>query len=233
MKPTATDEPRSRQRFGVDPASKTADQTAPPAVGQRKRMTREELTPLARDALFRAAATVVGEVGYAEASVARITAAAGVAQGTFYLYFPTRQNLFDGLLSHARGELLSLVRERTAKAGTDFFEREECGMTAFLEYLRRKPGFLRILNEAEAVAPAAWRSHYDDIAGRIRRHLEHAVEAGQIRKLDGAEIDTAVHLLMGARVSMHQRCRGLTPRQTTAAVGHYMLMLRGWMSPPP
>ena len=43
----------------------------------RKRLTREELTPLARDALFRAAGKVVGESGYKDASVARITEAAG------------------------------------------------------------------------------------------------------------------------------------------------------------
>ena len=225
--------PVSRRRLaratpGGDAASPVGD-NAPPGR-QRRRLTREELAPLAREALFRAAATVVGEVGYAEATVARITAAAGVAPGTFYLYFPTRQSLFDELLSHARSELLALVRQEVAEA-TDFFTMEERGVAAFLEYLRQKPGFLRILNEAEAVAAKAWRSHYEDIADRYRRQLARAIVAGEVRKLDTVEMDTVVYLVMGARVSLWQRCQGQSPRQTAAAVGHYMRMVRAWLAP--
>ncbi|MFH5926334.1 helix-turn-helix domain-containing protein [Roseomonas xinghualingensis] len=55
-----------------------------------------------RRALFDAAARVAGEFGYAEASIARSTEAAGVAQGTFYNYFASRQDFLDQLLP-ARG----------------------------------------------------------------------------------------------------------------------------------
>jgi AcrR family transcriptional regulator len=219
---------RPRSRF-----SQGAAELLNPALQERprKRLSREELTPVAREALFRAAAQVVGELGYAEASVARITAAAGVAQGTFYLYFATRQSLFDELLSHTRGELLARVREQLEGAH-DFFEAEKRGMAAFLAYLRDKPGFLRILNEAEAVAPKAWRSHYDEVAERYRRSLAQAMTAGQIRSMDAAETKTVVYLMMGARVALWQRCQGLSARQTSAALGHYMRMVQAWLAPP-
>jgi AcrR family transcriptional regulator len=206
---------------------------APAPARTRKRLTREELTPIAREAIFNAAARVVGEVGYAEASVARITAAARIAQGTFYLYFPTRQSLFDELLPHARREMLALVRERVAGA-RDFFELEERGMAAFLEYVQRTPGFLRILNEAEAVAPEAYKRHYDDIAGRFRRGLQDAVAARQVRSLAPAELHTAVYLMMGARVSLYQmlhRERLEGGAAARAAVAHYMTMVRNWLAP--
>lgn len=197
----------------------------------RKRLTREELAPLAREALFRAAGKVVGESGYKDASVARITEAAGVALGTFYLYFETRQSLFDELLPHARGEMLTLVRKRVAGV-RDFLELEERGMAAFLEYLRINPSFVRILNEAEAVAPHAYRSHYDDVAERYRRQLLQAAAACQIRRLDEAEMDTVVYLMMGARISLYQRCLGLDRKQVAAAVSHYMTMVRSWLALP-
>jgi AcrR family transcriptional regulator len=206
---------------------------APAPARTRKRLTREELTPIAREAIFNAAARVVGEVGYGEASVARITAAARIAQGTFYLYFPTRQSLFDELLPHARREMLALVRERVAGA-RDFFELEERGMAAFLEYVQRTPGFLRILNEAEAVAPEAYKRHYDDIAGRFRRGLQDAVAARQVRSLAPAELHTAVYLMMGARVSLYQmlhRERLEGGAAARAAVAHYMTMVRNWLAP--
>lgn len=210
-----------------DPRSENGEVAA---TRTRKRLSRVELTPLAREALFRAAAKVVGEVGYAGASVARITSAAGVAQGTFYLYFDTRQSLFDELLSHARGEMLALVRERMG-AARGFFEREARGMAAFLEYLRREPGFIRVLNEAEAVAPEAYRSHYEDIAHRYRRLLARAVANGEIRRLGAGELETVVYLIMGSRVALYQRCRGQPESQADAAVKHYMKMIEAWLAP--
>ena len=193
-------------------------------------MTREQLTPLARDTLFRAAAKVVSEVGYAEASVARITAEANVAQGTFYLYFDTRQSLFDKLLSHSRVEMLDRVRDEVTGA-YNFFDMEERGMAAFLKYLRDRPGFLRILNEAEAVASEAWHAHYNDVAERYRRALTHAISLSEVRELDAAELDTVVYLIMGSRVALWQRCQGLSSQQFSVAVNHYMRMVRVWLSP--
>lgn len=204
-------------------------------VRVRRRLTRAELAPIAREAIFNAAARVVGELGYAEASVARITAAAGIAQGTFYLYFPTRQSLFDELLPHARREMLALVRERVAGA-RDFFDMEERGIAAFLEYVRRNPGFLRILSEAQAAAPEAWRQHYDDVARRFRRELQQAAAAGQVSPMDEGELHSAVYLMMGARVSLVQRLSRGRPAGDAAAravVGHYMRMVRAWLAAPP
>jgi len=54
-----------------------------------------EDTPEARDAIFAAAASVIGEHGYVGATIKRITEQAGIAQGTFYLYFDSRQALFE------------------------------------------------------------------------------------------------------------------------------------------
>jgi len=60
------------------------------------RSTRAERSEQTLNALLDAAGEVVGELGYQDASVARITSQAGVAQGTFYNYFNSRQDLFDG-----------------------------------------------------------------------------------------------------------------------------------------
>jgi AcrR family transcriptional regulator len=50
-----------------------------------------------RKALIRAASEVIGEFGYDGASIGRITERAGLAQGTFYLYFDSRQAADAGL----------------------------------------------------------------------------------------------------------------------------------------
>ena len=69
---------------------------------KRVKLTRVEKSEETRKALFDAAAKIVGKHGYEGASIARITSRAKVAQGTFYNYFTTRQDLLDQLLpSHS------------------------------------------------------------------------------------------------------------------------------------
>jgi AcrR family transcriptional regulator len=64
-----------------------------------------------RRALLQAAAEVVGEVGYADASISSITQRCGIAQGTFYNYFKSRQDLFDQLLPDVGSGMREPVRE--------------------------------------------------------------------------------------------------------------------------
>ena len=201
----------------------------------RKRLTRAERAPVAREAIFAAASKVVGAVGYADATLARITEEAGIAQGTFYLYFENRQTLFDQLLPHARREMLDLVRSRVS-GSADFFEVEERGMRAFLEYLKMNAGFFRILNEAETVAPEAYRQHYQEVAAGLARLLDRAVTRQQVRPLDNKEIHTVSYLMMGARISLYQMCVRLQPKPRVSqpqALAHYMAMVRAWLAPKP
>src|ERR1051325_7602418 len=51
-----------------------------------------------RQRLLEAAEAVFAELGYHEASIVKITEAAGIAQGTFYLYFASKQEIFEELV---------------------------------------------------------------------------------------------------------------------------------------
>ncbi len=150
-----------------------------------------------RRALFAAAATVVGKYGYEGASVAAITKLAGVANGTFYNYFETRQKLFDLLLPHVGEQLLEYIRSRVqGEAGVEL-ERQR--IVAYFEFFRRNPGFLRILNEAEVFAPKAFKQHVNGFAKRYERALARQLERGEIGPYEEREIEALVYILMGAR----------------------------------
>src|SRR5262245_5670709 len=99
----------------------------------KPRMRRADKLQETRRRLIDAAAKVVGAEGYANASVAKITTLANVAQGTFYNYFASQQDLFDHLLPELGGELLDFIRERVSGI-TDSIEREEVGFGAFFEF---------------------------------------------------------------------------------------------------
>jgi AcrR family transcriptional regulator len=162
-----------------------------------------------RSRLFDAAACVVGEFGYAETSVARIVDLAGVAQGTFYNHFASRQALFDELLPVLGLEMAHFIQTRTREIRPEV-EREIARFRAFFDYLRINPGFHRILNEAEFAAPIAYQQHIENMAEPYQKMLRHARDQGELGSYNDAEIEVMVHILMGARSYLSQRMGATT-----------------------
>jgi AcrR family transcriptional regulator len=167
----------------------------------RNRMEKSELI---RDALLKAAAEVVGEVGYADASIALITRKAGVALGTFYNYFGTRQDILDTLLPALGRQLREHVREQ-ARVGGDFAEREELSFRAFFSFLQAHPHFFRILNEAESFAPQAYHEHLDTVARGYMSFLSHASADGELPGYRSDELEVVTLILMAARTYIAAR----------------------------
>ncbi len=163
----------------------------------KPKLTRAERNEDVKRRLFDAATAIVGRVGYAEASVARITAEAGVAQGTFYNHFATRQELLDELLPAVGMRMLRFIRERIDDAQTEE-EREIERFRAFFGFIREVPEFLRILTEAELFAPAGYSRHLDNIVAGYLRILKRGRGAG-VGDYDDAELEAIIHVLMGAR----------------------------------
>jgi AcrR family transcriptional regulator len=168
------------------------------AARWRKAPSRIEKSERIRRALVAAAADVVGEVGYADASISLITQRAGVAQGTFYNYFESRQDIFDELLPTLGAQMLAHVAEQ-ARGGTSFAELEERSFVAFFSYLKRSPRFLRILNEAENFAPKAYRQHFDVVSRRYLAFLKRSHRNGEFPAFTEQELEVVVFILMAAR----------------------------------
>ena len=80
--------------------------------------------------------------------VSTITRRAGVAQGTFYNYFNSRQDLFDQLLPSMSDEMLAFIKGRSSHATNDV-AREKLRFEAYFAYLLKRPEFYRILYESE------------------------------------------------------------------------------------
>lgn len=165
------------------------------ATGKKTRVQRSEEV---RDALFQAAAEVVGEHGYVDASITRITQRANLAQGTFYNYFASRQEIFDELLPVLGAKMLAHIRQQAGGART-FLEKEELSFRAFFSFLKRMPYFLRILNEAEIFAPKAHRQHFRNITAGYLRFLQKARAAGEIADLSDESLEPLIYMLVATR----------------------------------
>ncbi len=174
------------------------------AAPAKPKLSRAERNDEVKRRLFEAAAKVVGRLGYAEASVARITDLADVAQGTFYNHFENRQELLDQLLPAIGQQMVKFIQQRVDSAGSGG-EKETARFRAFFEFLREVPEFLRILNEAEFFAPQGYQLHLDNIATAYLRILKRGRSAGEVDDFTDQELEVIVHILMGARGYLSRR----------------------------
>jgi AcrR family transcriptional regulator len=146
-----------------------------------------------RDKLIRAAEVVFGNVGYYDARVSEITREAGVALGTFYLYFPSKEGLFRALLASLNHDLRRMLSEGTRNLPTRA-EMEAEGLRLFFRFLLKHRKLYRIVREAASVDPELHREYVRRIARGYERGLARAIELGEVRKIDP---ELASYALMG------------------------------------
>lgn len=157
-----------------------------------------------RRALMKAAADIIGERGYEGTSIARITERAGLAHGTFYRYFESRQDLFDQLLPETGDELIEFLRAR-ASGASDLMDLEERGLRGFFDFVVENPGFYRLLNEAEIAAPSAFAHHIDKLATHYVAALERSRTRGELPDFEPRELEVLAFILMAARFYIYLR----------------------------
>lgn len=153
-----------------------------------------------RTKLLEAAEQVFAKVGYSEASIVRITEAAGVAQGTFYLYFASKLEIFEELVEDLNRRVRHAMADASAGA-TSRIESERAGFRGFFEFTAEHPALYRIVREAEFVSPNALRLHYSRIVDGYIAGLASAKENGEVGDLD-PEIVAWILMGIGEMVGM-------------------------------
>ncbi|MBT8073128.1 MAG: TetR/AcrR family transcriptional regulator [Xanthomonadales bacterium] len=136
-----------------------------------------------RNKLLEAAEIEFGEKGFHEAGISGITYRAGVALGTFYNYFESKEEIFRALVRFMSRRTRKRVSQRVANA-PDRLSAERMGIEAYIEFAREHKSIYRIISEAEFVAPEEHRNHYEGFAQAYQANLEKAAQNGEIRTGD-------------------------------------------------
>jgi AcrR family transcriptional regulator len=132
-----------------------------------------------RQKLLEAAERIFAELGYHDASIVKITEAAGVGQGTFYLYFASKKAVFDEVVLDLNTRVRHAMTEASA-GGTTRAERELLGFGAFFRFTAEHPALYRIIRQAEFVSPETLHAHYERLLRPYAAGLEQAMAAGEI-----------------------------------------------------
>ena len=133
--------------------------------------------------LIESAERIFAELGYHEASIVKITEAAGVGQGTFYLYFESKKAIFDEVVLDLNARVRHAMTE-AADRGTTRAEKELLGFGAFFRFTAEHPALYRIIRQAEFVSPETLHLHYERLTSGYTAGLRQAMDAGEVEEGD-------------------------------------------------
>ena len=162
----------------------------------------EELCRRREDAILDAAAPVFAEHGYRQMDVQGLADAVGVAKGTVYNYFPSKQELFLATVDRVMRRLQSEIAEAT-ETETDPLERITRAVRTYLAFFDTHPEFVEliILERAEFKRRRTptyflYRAANEE---KWRCLVEELIEQGRLRPVPAERVtDVISDLLYGA-----------------------------------
>ncbi|NXY96809.1 TetR/AcrR family transcriptional regulator [Streptomyces sp. BR123] len=171
------------------------DSSSTTAGGGRRQATRQKL--------YEAAVTLIAEQGFSATTVDEIAERAGVAKGTVYYNFASKNELFEELLRHGVGLLTASLRaaaEETESNGGSRVEALDAMIRAGLVFIDRYPAFTQLYVAELWRTNRTWQSTLmvvrQEAVAVVETVLREGVERGEL----SAEID--VPLTAAALVGM-------------------------------
>jgi AcrR family transcriptional regulator len=145
--------------------------------------------PERRQQILSVARDVFARRGYHAAKIDDIVAAAGVARGTFYLYFQDKRAIFEEIVDRTIARLgMAIVRvdphDETHSVGAQLRDNIRRIVRVLLE---DRATTKILLSDALGVDPAFDRkllSFYDEMAGLLERSLADGQQLGVVREGD-------------------------------------------------
>lgn len=165
-----------RRGIAATAALSAGDETA--SAGKEPRTERGRRT---LRAILDAAAVEFSERGFHESSISGITRRAGVALGSFYTYFDSKDAVFRALVRDMSDQVRKHVAPAIKGAQGGQIGAEQAALAAFIRFARDHKEIYRIIDEAEFVDPESFRLHYASTADRITARLRAAAARGELR----------------------------------------------------
>lgn len=130
--------------------------------------------------------------GYQSTTVADIAAKAGVAVGTFYLYYKDKYTIYETVLSNYQKQIRDYIHNEIKDASSRK-ERERLGLKAWLKFVSTNHHVYRIIWESLFVEPELFKNYY------VKFGNAYADALGRDKILYNENIDlkTVAFMLMG------------------------------------
>ncbi len=139
-----------------------------------------------RASLLQAATQVFSQKGYHQASVADIIEYAGVARGTFYLYFQSKRHVFDCILDHLLQQIQGAIRPIRLEPGAPSpLEQLRDTLRRIISFALREKEQTRILLDRaiglDKESDARLTEFYESLLSSIDSAIRHGIALGFVR----------------------------------------------------
>jgi len=121
--------------------------------------------------------------GYHNTSIGNITTSAGIAAGTFYLYFPNKLTLYKYILMEFQHDIRKRIAEKVSLV-EGRFEKEKMGIKTFINYAIENPHSYNIIWESLYIDKKLFSDYYEGFAKRYERGLEQSILDGEMCEVD-------------------------------------------------
>lgn len=140
---------------------------------------------------------VFSELGYHNASVSEIIRRAGIARGTFYLYFTNKRKVFDAILSEAVDQLEQKIRIVSLQPGEPAPREQLTGNIAgVLSYLRDDRALTSLLLNhgltPDAESAERVEAFYSHVTAMLESSIQRGIVMGLVRPCNTALIATCL-----------------------------------------
>jgi TetR/AcrR family transcriptional regulator len=185
-------------------------------------------TAATKQKLFDAALKLVGERGAAGVTVDEIAAEAGVAKGTVYYNFHSKDALVDALFRHGLA-----ARLREAEQEPDTGHAMETLVDGMLGFFAEYPAFGQLLVSELWRTPGQWHGTLsllrDDIVSIVRGQMQRLYDAGRLP--EGVQVGTASAALFGTLLVIALDWQVFQPERNRDEVRESVLLLVRGLSP--
>ncbi|SFS38017.1 TetR/AcrR family transcriptional regulator [Marininema halotolerans] len=183
--------------------------------------------------IFEAAVKVFAERGFDRAKMDDIAREAGVAKGTIYYHFTSKDELFTALMNHGLQKMKEYVRRRMDEVKQPTLKLRGL-LEAEVSYLFQHGTFAKLLlaevwssNERQY----EFRAHIHELESIIREVLEVGIQEGDFREINATETSIAIFGAMSVTVlqevfrDIHLSGEELANTRTTPVVDMLEMLL--------
>jgi AcrR family transcriptional regulator len=186
-----------------------------------------------RQAIIEAAARLFAELGYSACEMERVATELGIAKGTLYLYFSSKEELFYACVDTGMRQMQAAVATAAEEAG-DAIDRIARGIRAYLQFFEDHPEHVELLIQERANFKSRSRPtyfEYRDVNRQKWRPVHEGLIAdGRFRDDISVEriMDAVGNLLYGTMFTNHFVGRSVSLKEQYGAL--LEILLRGLLS---
>lgn len=156
-----------------------------PELEQPTKLKKQVVSEFRQSEIITAARKVFAEKGYVASTVDEIAAQAAMAKGTVYLYFASKEQIYNAVLANDLETLLQLTLKKIAAAGTAL-EKISAYINARFDYCEERRDFFRIMFiepfGSPVLSKAKAREWLREPVRLLTVAIEDAISTNQIRR---------------------------------------------------